>query len=139
MAALIYCRDRRLRETLLGNIRELAKNYTRKTGLALTLDASGLKSDIASVREAYLEASRCLLDGCGCVPAGRPDFRTGASPKQPPLPPQASASHKTDSVTGHTPGQPPTATSSSSVAMPRPHPPLSVPGNCLRLSPASAP
>lgn len=104
MAALIYCRDRRLRETLLGNIRELAKNYTRKTGLALTLDASGLKSDIASVREAYLEASRCLLDGCGCVPAGRPDFRTGASPKQPPLPPQASASHKTDSVTGHSPG-----------------------------------
>jgi len=80
MAALIYCRDRRLWETLLGNIRELAKNYTRKTGLALTLDASGLKSDIASVREAYLEASRCLLDGCGCVPAGtgltgdRPDI-----------------------------------------------------------------
>ncbi len=102
MAALIYCGDHRLRDALLDSIRELARSYTRKTGLALTLDASGLKSDMVSVREAYLEASRCLLDGC--APVGMPGLRADASPAQSPFSPHGPASQKADAVTGHIPG-----------------------------------
>lgn len=74
MAALVYCKDGKLRDMLCDRIRELADSYARKAGLSVAMDASSLKSDISSVRDAYLEASRCLLSQAAPAPPSQSSF-----------------------------------------------------------------